>query len=138
MDDLVFEKAKLIRRDFTGRGSKWMPPGLRTFCIDLDFLKADQLASVGWKIQGSIANPWMLVRLPKVRPAYITVLVNNVAHLLAEDAYWILDGKNELITNNVIIEPRAWEVDLPSGTRAGVAALLKSMEIRVSNTTKEH
>lgn len=133
VSNLLIENARIIFRNFSGKGSKFNPEGKRNFCVFIDDLEqAKELKNAGWNVKELEA------RDPNEDPAhYIQV---SVAYDYKPPKIWLIaDGnKQELDENNVnvldyadienvdlSITPYSWEVN----GKTGIKAYVKSMYV---------
>lgn len=134
--DLVIEGAKLIFRNFSGKGDQYNREGDRNFNVIIDDENiAKRLAEEGWNIK--VRPPReegddTLYRMPvKVNfdsdyPPKIWLVTKRATNLLNEDTVGDLDFA-EIRNADLIISPYHWEVN---GT-SGIKAYLKTMYVTI-------
>lgn len=132
--DLVIEGARIIFRNFSGKGDQYNREGDRNFNVIIDDPKmAERLANEGWNIK--IRPPREdgdepLYRLPvKVNfnsdyPPKIWLVTRKVNTLMDEETVGNLDFA-EIRNVDLIISPYFWEVN----DKKGVKAYLKTMYV---------
>jgi len=133
-DNLSVENAKILFRNFAGRGGQFNPEGRRNFCVLLDFEKGTKLQEEGWKVK------WAKQRDPDEDPqAYLPVAV-SYDHIppkivmITSSKQTLLDESNVMVIDtaeiknvNLIIRPYNWDVN----GQKGVKAYLKTMYIEL-------
>lgn len=134
--DLVIEGAKLIFRNFSGKGDQYNREGDRNFNVIIDDENiAKRLAEEGWNIK--VRPPReegddTLYRMPvKVNfdsdyPPKIWLVTKRATNLLNEDTVGDLDFA-EIRNADLIISPYHWEVNGASG----IKAYLKTMYVTI-------
>lgn len=137
MDDLVIEGARLIFRNFTGKGDQFNREGDRNFNVVIeDELVAQKLSEDGWNIK--IRPPReegdeALYRLPvKVNynsdfPPKIWLVTRSANNLLDEETVGNLDYA-EIKNVDLIITPYFWEVNGKSGVKAYLKTMYVTLE----------
>lgn len=137
MDDLVIEGARLIFRNFSGKGDTYNREGDRNFNVIIeDELVAQKLSEDGWNIK--IRPPReegdeALYRLPvKVNynsdfPPKIWLVTRNANNLLDEETVGNLDYA-EIKNVDLIITPYFWEVNGKSGVKAYLKTMYVTLE----------
>ena len=132
--DLVIEGARIIFRNFSGKGDQYNREGDRNFNVIIDDAEmAERLAAEGWNIK--IRPPRedgddTLYRLPvKVNfnsdfPPKIWLVTKKANTLMDEETVGDLDFA-EIRNVDLIISPYFWEVN----GKKGVKAYLKTMYV---------
>lgn len=137
MDDLVIEGARLIFRNFSGKGDQFNREGDRNFNVIIDDeMVAQKLAEAGWNIK--IRPPReegdeALYRLPvKVNfnsdfPPKIWLITRSAKTLMNDETVGNLDYA-EIKTVDLIITPYFWEVNGKSGVKAYLKTMYVTLE----------
>ena len=130
---MQIDDAKIIFRNFEGRGDKFNRDGDRNFSLLIeDPNTADAMIEKGWNVKikpGRDADEEPFMRLPvkvKFTDYGPTVYLNSAGNVvkLDEDSIGCLDNI-EIETVNMDIRPYDWEVN----GRTGRTAYLQSMEV---------
>lgn len=136
---LDFENAKMIFRNFSGRGSMFNAEGTRNFCLPISREKATILEREGWKVKWpkdpeSDRDPYIPVAVrffgtPDQEDGRDPrIFVRNSAHdqfvKYTENMVGNLDNA-EIDTCDIVIRPRQWEMN----GKTGIKAYLKSMYV---------
>ena len=135
VSNINIENAKIIFRNFSGRGSKFNPEGKRNFCVIIDDDNLiEKLKADGWNIkmtkprdpdQDPTAYIQVSVKFENFPPKIYMITSNNKV-LLDEDSVSSLDWA-EIKNADLIIRPYEWEVN----GKGGVKAFLKTMYVTI-------
>lgn len=128
--NIVMEGARIIFRNFAGKGDKFNPQGRRTFGLIIDREDAAALEEEGWHIKclkqrddEEAPQPYLPVRVSFASAAPAMYLVTRKKKtLLTEDTVSMLDNA-ELENVDVVISPYHWT--MPNGD-SGITAYLKT------------
>ena len=130
---LAIKNARLLFKNFEGRGTDKNREGDRNFCIVIeDPEEAQELAADGWNVKTLSSRDGVesedvhyiqvKVEYKKGRPPEIAIRTRNNEIFYDEDTVKNMDYA-ELANINVVISPYAWEVN---GKR-GIKGYLKSL-----------
>lgn len=134
-DNLVFENARIIYRNFAGKESQNNREGERNFCVVVDDPeKAQALAADGWNVrihqphnEDDPAFYFIPVRVSfKNIPPKIFMISGKVKTLLTEKTVGNLDYA-EIKNVDLVLRPYNWEVN----GKTGVKAYLKDMYVTI-------
>lgn len=133
-NQVVFENARILFRNFAGKEGKFNPAGRRNFCLVIPVDIVDKMKEDGWNVKS----------LPPRDPDDDTLYYIQVS--VAYGAYppkvWLVSGKSKTLLDeesiaaldyaeieniDLIIRPYTWEVN----GRGGVKAYLKKMYVTV-------
>jgi len=128
--NIVMEGARIIFRNFSGKGDKFNPQGRRTFGLIIDREDAPALEEEGWHIKylnqredEDSPQPYLPVRVNYSTSAPAVYLVTRKKKtLLTEENINMLDNA-ELENVDVVISPYHWS--MPNGD-SGITAYLKT------------
>ena len=134
--NITFEDARLIFKNFEGKGDKFNPVGKRNFSVLLDEEDAEHLTALGYNVrylkpreEGDIPQAYMQVMVKYTNyPPKITLISPSTGKqtLLTADDVKILDW-TEMQTVDFIISPYDWEVN----GKTGITAYLKKMFVTI-------
>ena len=104
--NLVFEDARIVFRNFTGREGQFNAEGERNFCLLLNPEDANQMSADGWNIKvlkprdsDDAPQPYVQVKVGyKVFPPTIKTITSRGANIITEDLLEMLDYV-ELVNN---------------------------------------
>ena len=136
IDVLRLENARIMFRNFEGRGSKYNEEGKRNFCVVIpDAMQAQELAAQGWKVR--ILAPRSDDEEPKhyipvavnfnYRPPKIVVITKRSRNELTEETVGMLDQAD---ISNIDLALRPYHWDSPTGS--GIKAYLKTMYVTLN------
>lgn len=141
-EEVTFENARIIYRNFEGRETMFKPKGYRSFTVVLeDEVDARNLAAQGWNVkwpkdrdvddEEDIRNPTLEVAVKyseKARPPKVVMITadTGIRTNLDEDTIGSLDWA-DIVNVDFIIRPYYWDV----GGKQGKKAYLKSMFITI-------
>ena len=131
--NIVIEDAKIIFRNFKGKGDKYNPEGRRTFGVLIDNEVAEDLAAEGWHIkylrardEDEAEQAYLPVRVSfKNAPPAIYLVTKHKKTQLTEELVGTLDNA-EFETIDLTISPYHWSIEGKNGTEEGITAYLKS------------
>jgi len=123
---VVFENARIIFRNFSGKEGKFNNEGNRNFCLLLDEDIARDLQVEGWNIkwlepreEGDKKQAYTQVRVSypeNGRPPKVTMISSRGNTKLTEETIDILDWA-EIETIDLIVRPYQWEVRGATGIK---------------------
>lgn len=131
---LSIENAQIIFRNFSGKESRYNPPGKRNFCVFLDDDLAHQLEKDGWHIrwlkprdEEEDPRAYMQVAVSYANfPPKIVLVTSHGKTVLDEESVGALDWA-EIDTIDLVIRPYNWEAN----GNTGVKAYLKNMYVTI-------
>ena len=146
---LRIENAEIWSLNFSGQPSKWNREGDRNFCCEFDVELGDILRNEGWNVKyhkdrdtdepvSAYINVAVNYKVgnPRLRPK-IYVISGGKKTLLNEDTVGAIDGY-DIVTNengrmiaDLVIRPRAWEMN---DGKKGVKAYLAEMYVTVNES----
>ena len=126
VENLVFENARIIFRNFKGEASTYNRAGNRNFCVVIeDDETAERLREDGWNIKilnskDPDADPAYYLQVAvafNLYPPTVYMIAGNKKTLLDEDSIETLDYA-EFRNIDLIIRPYQWEVSGKQGIKA--------------------
>lgn len=132
--NVTIRGARIIFRNFSGKQTKFNPPGRRNFCVVLDDETARKLEGDGWNVrylqpreEGDSPTPYLQVTVSwTIRPPKIKLISSRGETGLSEDEVGMLDWE-EITKVDLVLRPYNWEI----GDKKGVKAYLKSMHVSI-------
>ena len=137
MNKLVIDNARLIFKNFSGKGDNYNREGDRNFAIIIDDPNAaEDLADAGWNVRPLVSKdpdeePTHYIKVKvsfKVRAPKVRLLSNHKQVFLNENTISSLDFA-KIEECGVVISPYMWEVN---GKR-GISAYLDSMYAKIED-----
>lgn len=135
VNNLTFEDARIVFRNFAGKASKFNNAGNRNFCVVIeDEERAKALIDEGWNIKrfqprddDEEPNYYIQVAVNfEYNPPSVYLLCGDRRTSLNEDTIDTLDHA-EYRTADLIIRPYCWDV----GDKSGIKAYLKTMYVTI-------
>lgn len=136
---LSFENARIMFRNFSGRGTKFNAEGKRNFCVVInDAATAQRLTEDGWNVRmlaprdpQDAPTYYMTVAVSyEYRPPEVYIITGRAPHYkktpLTEETIGNLDYA-DIVSSDIIIRPYNWEI----GDKSGVKAYLSSMYVTI-------
>lgn len=128
--NICINDAKLIFRNFKGKGDKFNPEGRRTFGVVLDSETAQDLQEEGWHVKflkprddEEEPTPYLPIRVNyKTIPPQIYMVTKKKKTLMDESTVGTLDNA-ELKEVDLVISPYNWEM---ANGDSGITAYLKT------------
>ena len=137
MNKLVIDNARLIFKNFSGKGDNYNREGDRNFAVIIDDPDAaEDLADAGWNVRPLVSKdpdeePTHYIKVKvsfKVRAPKVRLLSNHKQVFLNENTISSLDFA-KIEECGVVISPYMWEVN---GKR-GISAYLDSMYAKIED-----
>ena len=137
MNKLVIDNARLIFKNFSGKGDSYNREGDRNFAVIIDDPKAaEDLARVGWNVRPLISKdpdeePTHYIKVKvsfKVRAPKVRLLSNHKQVFLNENTISSLDFA-KIEECGVVISPYPWNVN----GKSGISAYLDSMYAKIED-----
>lgn len=135
-ENLVIENAKIIFKNFKGKGDAYNREGDRNFCVEIpDADMAEALARDGWNVRqtkpksDSDYDPTFYIQVRvnfDVLPPNVWAITSHKKTRLTADTIESLDYA-EIRNVDLTIRPRMWEI----GGKSGIKAYLKNMYVTV-------
>lgn len=124
-NNITFENATILFRNFAGEESKYNSKGNRNFCVLVDPEMAPKLMEDGWNIRflkprddDDTPHPYMQVKVSFGNiPPQLVLVSDGTKKILNEEEIGILDYA-ELERVDLIVRPYNWEVNGKSGVKA--------------------
>lgn len=124
-NNITFENATILFRNFAGEESKYNSKGNRNFCVLVDPEMAPKLMEDGWNIRflkprddDDDPRPYMQVKVSFGNiPPQLVLVSDGTKKILNEEEIGILDYA-ELERVDLIVRPYNWEVNGKSGVKA--------------------
>lgn len=135
MNNLTIRNARIIYRNFSGKGSQYNPEGRRNFSVVIDDPEyARGLEADGWNIKPlkkrkpDEADCWQLpvAVVYGAYPPAIRMISQSGGVILDETMVNMLDWQ-DIVNVDLIVRPREYEIR----GQKGIKAYLKSMNITV-------
>jgi hypothetical protein len=131
---ILFEDARIVFRNFTGKEGPYNREGDRNFCLLLDEVLADGMARDGWNIKTlkprddeSVGQPYIQVTVGfKGRPPTIVLITSRGRTELDEESCEAVDWA-DILSVDLIIRPYEWSVN----GKSGIKAYLQSMYVTI-------
>lgn len=132
--NICIEGARIIFRNFKGKGDRYNPEGRRTFGVIIDNEAAQDLLDEGWHIkflkpreEGEEPQAYLPVRVNyKTSPPALYLVTKKRKTLLSEDMVGTLDNA-ELENVDLVISPYYWSMPNKDGTEdTGITAYIKT------------
>lgn len=131
--NIVVENAKIIFRNFAGKGDRFNPQGRRNFGVLIDADAAEELAEEGWHIkylkareEGEQPQAYLPVRVSyAVTPPAVYMVTKKKKTLLSEENVSTLDNA-DIENADLVISPYFWTMPGKNGEESGITAYLKT------------
>lgn len=136
-NNLTFENARLVFKNFSGAEGKFNKAGDRNFCLLLSPEDAEAMVKNGWNVkelqpreEGDHPQPYLKVKVnfPKNgRPPRIVLVTSRGKTPLDEDTVSMLDWA-EVKNVDLIIRPYDWEVNGATGRTAYLKSIFVTIQ----------
>ena len=131
--NICIENARIIFRNFKGKGDRYNPEGRRNFGVIIDNDAAQDLIDEGWHVkfrpareEGEEPLAYLPVRVNyKTSPPALYLVTRKKKTLLSEDQVGTLDNA-DLENVDLVISPYFWEMDGKNGKESGITAYIKT------------
>lgn len=126
IDNITFEDAKIMFRNFAGREQAFNSLGDRNFCLFLDTKKAESMRAEGWNVKELKAREeddepqayvQVSVNYSKGRPPRVVIITSKNRVEFGADEVHMLDFA-DIKKIDVILNPYEWEVNGNTGVKA--------------------
>lgn len=133
IDNLVIENARIIFRNFSGKGDKFNRDGVRTFCVIIeDPDVAARMSDDSWNVKtlkpkddGDIPVSYIQVMVSyRIYQPGVTLITSKRKTRIGEDSIDLLDYA-DIKSCDLVISPSEWEVN----GKTGVKGYLKSLYV---------
>jgi hypothetical protein len=129
------EDAHIGFRNFSGKETKFNPPGRRNFCVFLDEPLAKILETDGWNVKRLVPKdpqddpqPYLQVTVSFDNvPPKILMITSHGKNMLDAESIHVLDFA-DIKEVDLIINPYYWDVN----GKTGIKAYVKSMYVTIS------
>jgi hypothetical protein len=137
---VIFEDARVLFRNFSGKEGKYNREGDRNFCLLLDEETAEAMGADGWNVKylraredGDVPQAYIEVAVSyRGRPPRIVMITSRGRTNLDESMINILDWA-EIEKVDLSINPYSWSVQ----EKSGIKAYLASFYITIHEDTLE-
>lgn len=126
LDNIVFENARIMFRNFAGREAQFNSAGDRNFCLFLDPKKAESMREEGWNVkelkardEGDEPQAYIQVKVEydKGRPPRIVLITSKARTEMDAESVLMLDYA-DIKNIDVVLSPYEWEVNGNKGIKA--------------------
>ncbi len=126
LNNLVFEDATIMFRNFSGRADKFNTEGARNFCLFLGEAQAKSMEEEGWNVKrlrpredDDIPQAYVQVAVEygKGRPPRVVLITSKGKTDLGSEEVDILDFA-DVKTIDVVLNPYEWDVNGNKGIKA--------------------
>lgn len=131
---VVFENARIIFRNFTGKEGKYNREGDRNFCVLLEEEDAQKLEAEGWNVrslksreEGDPDQPYMPVSVSfRNKPPKVVLITSKGRTTIGENEIEMFDWV-DIRSVDFVVRAYDWSVN----GRGGVKAYLKSIFVTI-------